>query len=788
MKDFVLLLLACSWLGTLTGQKAALTGTINTGEGPLPFANVLLTGPELSRGTIADEEGSFTMTQLPEGSFTLTISRLGYQTTTQDITLQEGQTLSLAIILQEDRIDMDEVVVSATRYDIQRKEAPVVVNVLNERIFESTQSMILSESLSFQPGVRVEANCQNCGFTQVRLNGLEGGYAQILINSRPVYSALTSVYGLEQIPTSMIERVEVVRSGGSALYGSNAIAGTINIITKEPVSNRWEVGTNLALIDGTTSDNTINFNGSLVSEDLRSGVTFYGMKRDRDAFDANGDGFSELTLMENNTIGAKAYFRPSEYSKITLDVNAIQEYRRGGDRLELAPHFTDITEELDHNTFIGGLTYDQQSKDRRNNFSAYLSAQTTGRDSYYGGLGGGRTAQDSLTAINAYGTTNDLALVGGLQFSRQFASRDVLTVGLENQFSSVDDVIPGYNRLVDQTVNTIGAYGQYEWKPTADFTALLGLRFDQSTVDGRFDLGDLNRTAEVTANVLSPRLTLLYNLSENLQLRGGYARGFRAPQAFNEDLHISSVGGEPQFVLVSDGLDKETSDAFTASFDYTQTDGLQQLNVLLEGFYTLLNNPFTIVSTGSILENGSILEEVRNGVGAQVAGLNFEVNYSPSGLFLLAAGGTLQQANYREEQILFEPAPGNDQDPVVATDRFIRQPSSYGYFSGSFTPNESFGLDLTGIYTGPMLVPRVISESGLLDIIESVPFMELNLKASYHFDITDAFHLELSGGVQNMLNSFQPQFDRGPQRDSDFVYGPMRPRTFFVGIKIGDFH
>jgi len=788
MKEAILSIICCLLSSLVWGQSTSLTGTVSTPEGTLPYANVLLEGDNFSQGAVTAEDGTFTMKQLPTGIFTLSVSNVGYQVNTRRVELKEGQEYTLEIMLQEDRIDMEEVVVSATRYDLKRKEAPVVVKVLNDRIFESTQSMILSESLSFQPGVRVEANCQNCGFTQVRLNGLEGGYSQILINSRPVFSALTSVYGLEQIPTSMIERVEVVRSGGSALYGSNAIAGTINIITKEPVTNRWELGTNLALIDGSSSDNTLNFNGSLVSEDLRSGVTFYGMKRNRDAYDANKDGFSELTIMENNTIGAKAFFKPSDYSKITLDVNAISEYRRGGDRLELAPHFTDITEELNHNTFIGGISYEQQSKDRRNSFSAYLSAQSTQRDSYYGGLGGGRTAQDSTTAINAYGTTNDLALVGGVQFSRQFSSRDVLTVGVENQYNTVDDFIPGYRRLVDQTVNTIGAYGQYEWKLSPNFTALLGLRFDQSGVDGRFEIGDINRTADITANVFSPRLTLLYNLSENLQLRGGYARGFRAPQAFNEDLHISSVGGEPQFVLLSDNLDQETSDAFTASLDYTQSDGLQQLNVLLEGFYTRLNNPFTIVSAGSVLDNGSILEEVRNGVGAEVAGINFEVTYSPSGQFLFAAGGTIQQANYQEEQLLFEPDPGNDQDPLVATDRFVRQPNQYGYFSGAYTPSEAFSLDLTGIYTGPMLVPRVVRESGFLNVIESEAFLELNLKASYHFDITDAFHLELSGGVQNALNSYQTEFDSGPQRDSDFIYGPMRPRTLFVGIKIGSFH
>ena len=121
--------------------------------------------------------------------------------------------------------------------------------------------------------------------------------------------------------------------------------------------------------------------------------------------------------------------------------------------------------------------------------------------------------------------------------------------------------------------------------------------------------------------MLSPRFTLLYNFAENWRLRGGYARGFRAPQAFNEDLHISSVGGEPQFVILSEDLETEYSNAFTASLNYSKNFKKLQTNFLLEGFYTDLENPFTTVSTGATLPNGSILEEVRNGSGAYVAGL-----------------------------------------------------------------------------------------------------------------------------------------------------------------------
>ena len=136
--------------------------------------------------------------------------------------------------MEEVSFTTDEVVVSANRNEVSRKAAPVVVNVMSAKLFETVNSTDLAKSLNFQSGLRVENNCQNCGFQQVRINGLEGPYTQILVDSRPIFSALTGVYGLEQIPANMIERVEIMRGGGSALFGSSAIAGTINIITKEP--------------------------------------------------------------------------------------------------------------------------------------------------------------------------------------------------------------------------------------------------------------------------------------------------------------------------------------------------------------------------------------------------------------------------------------------------------------------------------------------------------------------------------------------------------------------------
>ena len=453
-----------------------------------------------------------------------------------------------------------------------------MVSTLTPRLLTATQSISMADGLKYAPGVRVETNCQNCGFTQVRLNGLNGGYTQLLLNSRPIFTSLIGVYGLEQIPTNMIERIEVVRSGGSALYGSSAIAGTINVITKDPIINTWEVASNFAVVDQDALDRTLTLNTSIVADDFSSGISLFGIYRNRQSYDANGDGFTELVELKNTTLGAKAFLKLTDKSRVSINLNTIQEYRRGGDQLNIAPQFTNITEQLDHDTFIGGLDYEVFSKDDAGKFQVYTSVSHTDRDSYYGGLGGGTTAQDSILANNAYGTTKDLAWVNGIQYTKTFKNNDIFTVGAELNHTSTKDQISGYNRLIDQTVNSLGIYSQYEWKPNKKFTLLVGSRLDNVYVDGQYTVSSIDRSVNVNQTAFSPRLTLSYQLTEALKFRGGYAKGFRASQAFNEDLHISSVGGEPQFVILSENLKTEFSNAFTGSLNYSKNMNLLQID------------------------------------------------------------------------------------------------------------------------------------------------------------------------------------------------------------------
>ncbi|MCI0920893.1 TonB-dependent receptor [Sphingobacterium rhinopitheci] len=754
-------------------------GTVQDHKG-LPIENATILLENTAIGAKTDAQGSFRLAATDAAKSTLLIRAIGYQPLKQ-ILSQEQYSSNTIFVLQEDNLNLNEVVVSATRYGIDRQKAPVIVNVLSPKLFNATQSVAMSETLNYQPGVRVENNCQNCGFTQVRLNGLEGAYSQILINSRAVFSALNSVYGLDQIPTSMIDRIEVVRSGGSALFGANAIAGTINIITKDPVENDWSIKSTNSLIGGKSWDNTLDFNTSYVDNDLKTGATFYGMHRDRQPYDANDDGFSEITKLRNTTFGTKAFFKPSEYNKITLDMSVLDEYRRGGDQMNLAPHFTDVTEQLRTNSLIGGLTYDQYSKDWKQKISIYASAQKSNRESYYGGLGGNRTAADSLTAANAYGNTKDIAYVGGIQYTYNWDT-DVLTGGVEFNGNNTKDEIPGYNRLIDQKTKNIGTYVQYEWNIIPSFKTLIGARYDYTHVDGKYTLGTFNRSSDKNFGNFSPRLTVLYDIIEGVQFRGGYARGFRAPQAFNEDMHVTSIGGKQVFVLIGENLKTEYSNAYTGSFNFTKNFGSTQTSLLIEGFLTNLNNQFTTVLTS---ENTDIvLEEMRNGEGAKVYGSNIELNIAPSSQLTIQAGGTIQRAVYNKEQLIYE---GQSAEDNVWTKRYVRTPNAYGYLNTNYRPTKAFAIDVTGVYTGRMLVPY-IPAGGDMIIKEAPNFVELNLRLGYTITTKKEFSIELFGGVQNIFNAYQKDFDRGALRDSQYIYGPSRPRTITFGIKLGHFH
>ncbi|MDA3928526.1 MAG: TonB-dependent receptor [Prolixibacteraceae bacterium] len=757
---------------------ANIVGHVVSGDEHLPFVSIAIKGTTI--GTTTDETGHFQLINLPPGKHIVAVSMIGYRPQEKKVTLEAKQTIEIKFKLEEDALNIEEIIVSADRSEQKRTEAPVIVNTLSPKIFNASASVTLGEGLNFSPGLRMENNCQNCGFSQVRMNGMEGAYSQILINSRPIFSGLAGVYGLELIPANMIEKVEVVRGGGSALFGSNAIAGTINIILKEPKANTYEAGTQTSLIgvgtDGLASDYSVNFNTTLVSDDHRSGASLYGFTRDREMYDANNDAFSEISKLKNLTFGGRAFHRFNNRDKLALDFFAIKEDRAGGNKSDYTMHERDISEAVTHDMKVIGLSYDCFFRDY-DLLSVYASGQFLNRDSYYG-------ANQSLSD---YGKTRDNSYNAGFQYKANF-SNSTLVAGLESTggflldkklgYLDIDNAVIENNKIVDipHTENTIvanqssittGAFAQYEFKMDG-FKIAAGGRLDHYEIK---DLDDTSKTPK-TGNAFSPRISIMYNVIGALQARVSYSQGYRAPQIFDEDLHIETSGSRKVLHVNDQNLTQETSHSYMASLDYNNLIGNVYTSILVEGFYTRLVDAFAN-EIGIPDETGTAIYTRINSEGeAAVQGVNIELRLKPSKTLSLSSGLTIQNSAFDEPQDFNET-------------NFFRTPDNYGFFAIDWDFHKGFCFSTTGNYTGKMLVPYFGSDNLNGELRKSDPFFDLGAKLSYKVKLNGA-SVEFNGGIKNIFNSYQSDFDSKVDRDPAYVYGPLKPRTIFLGVKFGN--
>lgn len=731
----------------------------------IPYATIQVV--EINQYLTAGEGGEFFIENLTDGEYTIRFQCVGYVTKELKVEVKGHELKHFDIELEASATQLDDVVVSASRNEVRRCEAPVVVNVLNHKLFDRTNSTDLAQSLNYQSGLRVENSCQNCAFPQVRINGLEGPYSQVLINSRPVVSALSGVYALEQIPVNMIDRIEVVRGGGSALFGANAVGGTINIITKDPIDNSFSVGTTISNMNGDAWEEVVNANASLVSPDNNYGIALYETYRNRNPFDANGDDFSEVGKLNLNSFGINAYYRPTMFSRLNVEYHTTNEFRRGGNKFDLEPFQTDITEQTRHVINSGGVNYVQSWNEYKHRMSLYASVQDIDRNSYYG-------AQQNP---DAYGKTDDVTwVVGGMytgQYNKVIFAPATFTAGLEYQSNSMHDVMVGYNRDMKQDVRIFGAFLQNEWKMN-HFTLLAGLRLDNHNL--------------IDNPILSPRVNLMYKPSDKFQARATWSTGFRAPQAYDEDLHITAVGGEGTLIQLAEGLDPEKSNSFSGSIDWVCNFGHWQANMLLEGFYTTLNDVFVLEDKGYD-EQGNAIKERRNGSGAHVYGANLDFKIAHGTDIALQLGATWQRSRYKEAEQWSE-------DPSVApTKNMMRTPNFYGYFTLSGSPFRNFDWALSGVYTGRMYVPHfapgeVPEDDPFFDtyitqdeLVHTPDFFDFNVKFNYTIPLNNRLSMQVNAGVKNIFNAFQKDLDCGGYRDSGYFYGPTAPRTYFAGVK-----
>jgi outer membrane receptor for ferrienterochelin and colicins len=787
---------------TCNAQKvktdANITGDVQCDGEHVPFISVTVDGTTI--GTAADATGHFQLINLPLGELTIRVSGIGFKSASQRVKTEANKTVDIKFIIEKDVLNVEGVVVTANRNQSNRAKAPVMVTTVSPQSFINTQSLNIAEGLSFTTGLRTETDCQNCGFTQLRMNGMEGSYTQILINSRPVFSGVASVYGLELIPVNMVERMEIVRGGGSALYGGNAIAGTVNIITKEPVRNSFNFDSRLGTI-GLRSSNTghpaidgyMSFNASTISDDRKTGGYIYSTLRERSSYDANNDDFSEMVEIENTTFGFNIFHKPGTKSKISLDGYRIDEYRRGGNKFDYLPHEADIAEQVEHLITGGNLSYDLFTSDSYDKLSLYASTQLVKRSSYYG------VQQDP----NAYGKTKNLTSSIGAQYAintSMFLFAPASTIfGVDNTTDYLIDKKLGANgdnntTLVRQHVNTLGYFAQHDWK-SEHINISLGLRYDQYRIKDKE-----SDNADISQGVIIPRVSIMYKITPDLRLRAGYAKGYRGSQIFNEDLHIELVNATRVQTINSENLKQETSHSFTSSINSMFNTGKIINEVVAEGFYTLLKDPFSNIFYPIDDAGNFAYKRVNAADGAYVTGINLEWNSLVSAHLETQTGLTFQVNRYQSMQ-----AWGEDESSVSRN--FMRTPNHYGFATLIWKPTHHFNTVFSLNYTGKMYVPHfglnpddypdgekqmVLEAIGRRDIIageqlkKSGNYLIPDILLSYDVHFSNEIEIQFYAGLKNIFNTFQNDHDKGVYRDSGYIYGPAQPRTLNFGVRFGN--
>ena len=748
-------------------QTGDIHASVKKESEPVVFATLSI--EELSVSSVTTSSGKAHLHDIPYGTYTIIASYIGYELVSQEITLSsDSPNLNIEFSLTEQTMDLDEIVISGTKTYKRQTDSPVIVNVLSSKTLDNVQACNLSEGLKFQPGLRVENDCQTCNYTQLRMNGLAGGYSQILINGRPIFSPLTGLYGMEQLPVNMIERIEVVRGGGSSLYGSSAIGGTVNVITKTPRKNSYELNYNYQNINKQTGDNQTLANATLVSKSSNSGISLFINNRNRGFYDHNGDDFSEIPLIENTSVGMNMFFLPNDNQKLEVSLSNLNEYRFGGEMVTEKPAYLAAqSEERTHNVWMGSADYQINFNKNKSSLITYAAWQSTVRDHYTGIIPDENEALLEHLENPPYGTSDVTTFNTGVQLNHKInkflTGENVFTLGTEFIYDEVSDAIPAYNYLIDQTTRNYGTFLQSDWKIAKNITLLSGVRMDIHNL--------------VNQPTFSPRASLLYKLKKNTQFRVNYGAGFRAPQAFDADLHIAFAGGGVSRVILSTDLIPEKSQSLSGSVNYDMPTDKFILGFTLEGFYTRLNRAFYLAPIGED-EFGELFEK-QNGQGATVTGGTLELRANYNRKAQLEAGITIQTSEFDEEVAYI--------DGLDGIKEFVRTPNEYGFATLSFTPNKRINANMNYIYTGSMLVPHFAGASNQTvdEIISSASFSEVSFKFAYSIGLKKInSKIELYTGVKNILNAYQDQFDIGKNRDSNFVYGPSQPRTIFIGIKL----
>ena len=701
--------------------------------------------------TQTDSLGFYKLENIPEGNYKIHLTATGFKPVTQRISVLENENLNLDFELEEDQNELNEVVVSGTLKPVKRLESAVPVEVYSPVFFKKNPTPSIYDALQNINGVRPQLNCGVCNTGDIHINGLEGPYTLVMIDGMPIVSSLSTVYGLSGIPNSLVERIEIVKGPASSLYGSEAVGGLINIITKNP--------TNAPVFSAdyfTTSyfesnlDLGMKFNAGKKAISL-IGVNYFNYDQ---VIDKDHDNFTDVTLSERISVFNKWSFKRNHNRLFTIAARGMYEDRWGGDiRWEKKYRGGD--------EIYGESIYTKRAEligSYQLPFEEKLMLSFSGNVHY----------QDSR-----YGTTSYIAnqKIGFLQLTwDKKIGRNDLLAGIASRYTYYDDNTPATKEAENTWLPGIFVQDEITFSPKSQ--VLLGMRYDYNSIHG---------------SIFTPRFAYRFKANENTIFRLNAGTGFRVVNLFTED-HAALTGSRD--VIIKNDLKPEQS--VNVNLNYIQKINFGNgtfMGIETTAFYTRFSNK--IISDYETNPNEIIYDNIDGYALSQGISTNIDLNF-PSGLKFIVGATVLDNKNVEN---------GISERPYL-TENFT------GTWSISYKIQPwNLSMDYTGNVYSPMKLP-LLSETDPRS--PNSPWYSIQ---NIQFTYSGWKDFEVYGGIKNLLN-FTPKqnnpflisrtndpFDKNVQYDSNgkvlvtpdnpygltfdttYVYGQNQTIRGFLGLR-----
>ncbi|MHA8061444.1 TonB-dependent receptor [Aquirufa beregesia] len=755
-----ILLAVCFILsGTISNaQLASITGKIISENQPIELASVALLGS--TYGAPSDKSGIYTIKNIKAGKYILRVSCVGFEKFEKAISIKDGDHLALHVDLSNYAILLNEVVITGTMKEVSRLESPVPVEIYTPTYFKKNPTPNIYEALQNVNGVRPQLNCNVCNTGDIHINGLEGPYTMVLVDGMPIVSSLSTVYGLSGIPNSIVERIEIVKGPASSLYGSEAVGGLINIITKKPQNAP------LASVDifstswgEYNADLAFKLNAGKKASAL-TGLNYFNFQN---RVDNNKDNFTDMTLQHRISLFQKWNFNRKENRLFSLAARYMYEDRWGGDMRW-------------QKQFRGGDSIYGESI-FTNRWEILGNYQLPSSEKLLLSFSYNNHNQDSRYGTTVYDAQQNIAFLQ-LTWDKKIGKNDFL-IGTALRYTYYDDNTPATatsNQVTQQNQAQQtwlpGIFAQNEISLSEKHKLLLGFRYDYNSYHG---------------NIFTPRLAYKWTLNDNNILRLNGGTGYRVVNLFTED-HAALTGARS--IEIKNELRPERSHNLNVNYIkkiYSQNDTYIGLDV--SAFYTYFNN--RIVGDYDKDPNKIIYDNL-NG-HAESKGLSINIDAVLSNGLKVIVGGTLMENTLTENGI---------------TKQQILTENLTSTWAISYKINHAhLSFDYTGNMYSPMRLP-LLGESDPRRAYS--PWWSIqNIQITY-----DGFtHFQLYGGVKNLLNWTPNQgnpfiiarsndpFDKEVQFgnngqviaspnnpyaltfDPNYVYGPNQGIRMFLGIR-----